>query len=74
MSTHSTDLSQGLIRPSRRGFLGAAALAATSGAATLSAPRARANPLASDNYEFDVQRTEAEWREMLTDAEYSILR
>lgn len=58
----------------RRGFLGAAALAATSGAAVLSAPGARANPMAAEDFAYEVQRSEAEWRELLTDAEFHILR
>ncbi|MEM7488792.1 MAG: peptide-methionine (R)-S-oxide reductase [Pseudomonadota bacterium] len=52
----------------RRALLGSSAAAA----AALSAPRARARP--ADGFAYEIQRSDAEWREMLTADEYLILR
>ncbi len=61
-------------RPDRRAFLVGTALSATA-LVPLAASRAGADPAgASDDFTFEVQRTEAEWREMLTADEYAILR
>lgn len=56
---------------SRRAFLGTAALAALS----IARPRrADAATVAADTFTFEIQRTEAEWRAMLSDEEFAILR
>ncbi|GAB5448646.1 peptide-methionine (R)-S-oxide reductase [Gymnodinialimonas sp.] len=58
---------------SRRAFLGSAAVAALG--VTQFARTAEAQAIiTSDNYTYEIQRTEAEWRAMLTDEEYRILR
>lgn len=57
----------------RRGFLrGGAAVALATGAVQL--PRKAAASDAGDAYEFEVVRTEAEWRDRLSSTEYEILR
>lgn len=59
----------------RRAFLSATAASAV--ALAHSRPAAAAGPglvSASGPFEFEVQRSDEEWREMLTDAEYTIMR
>ncbi|KAJ56607.1 hypothetical protein ACMU_06595 [Actibacterium mucosum KCTC 23349] len=56
------------IKFGRRAFLGSAAM----GAAGLGAAPALAS--AETGYSYEVQRSDAEWRAMLTDEEYGILR
>lgn len=55
----------------RRSFLGSSVLA---GATLPFAGGAAARPVRTDNYTYEIQRTEEEWREMLTPFEYEILR
>lgn len=62
-----------LTRPSRRQFLGTVALSTASAPMILSG-RAEAGAHASDEFVFEVTRTEAEWRERLSDWEYRIMR
>lgn len=57
---------------SRRNFLGAVAGVAIS--APLSIGQARADGPFSNGFPFEIQRTEAEWRAMFSELEYSILR
>ncbi|WP_224813707.1 peptide-methionine (R)-S-oxide reductase [Hasllibacter sp. MH4015] len=56
--------------PNRRAFLGTAA------ATALAAPMAQAQTLASGNdaFTYEVTRTDAEWRAMLSEDEYRIMR
>lgn len=56
---------------SRRQFIGSST-AAVAGIAAAS--RARADGPFSDGFPFEIRRPEAEWREILTDQEYRILR
>lgn len=58
-------------RTSRRAFLGTAAATAI---ATPFAASAQAEAPSGEEMVYEVTRTEAEWRERLTDFEYSILR
>jgi len=55
----------------RRAFLASSALA---GATLPFTGTAQARPVRTDNYTYEIQRTEAEWREILTEFEYAILR
>lgn len=57
----------------RRAFLGGTALSAL-GLAQLPARRAAAAGAGDETFTYEVQRSEAEWRAMLTDKEYRILR
>ncbi len=59
-------------RLGRRSFLGSAAATA----ATLAAgrPRSADAATAGDDFAFEIQRSEAEWRAMLDDAEFRVLR
>lgn len=59
--------------PSRRAFLTSAAAAAV-GAPMVPASAAANGTLTKGDFEYEVQRTDAEWREMLTEDEYFILR
>ncbi|MEM7644312.1 MAG: peptide-methionine (R)-S-oxide reductase [Pseudomonadota bacterium] len=52
----------------RRAMLGSSAAAA----ATLSAPAAKARP--ADTFDYEIQRSDDEWRAMLSEDEYNILR
>lgn len=56
---------------SRRAFLGTAAFGVLSVAQTRPGDTAVA---ADETFTFEIQRTEAEWRAMLTDAEFAIMR
>lgn len=57
--------------PTRRAFLGSALL---SGAAIPFAGPAMARPGAGDDFSFEIIRTDEEWRAMLSEEEYQILR
>jgi len=60
--------------PTRRTFLRGTALSATGVAATAMVPATRATAEAhGDTFTFEVQRSDAEWRDMLGD-DYAILR
>ena len=58
--------------PSRRRFLSSAAVAAVA-APTLTTEAFARRP-ADNDFDYEVKRTEAEWRAMLSDEEYDILR
>ncbi len=58
---------------SRRAFLGSATLAALGSTQFARTAEAQAI-ITSEDYTYEVTRTEAEWREMLSDEEYRILR
>ncbi|MSU91195.1 peptide-methionine (R)-S-oxide reductase [Rhodobacteraceae bacterium 2CG4] len=60
-------------RPGRRGFLTRMLLAATALPAAL-VGRAHARPARDFDYEYEVTRTEEEWRALLSDYEFAILR
>ncbi len=59
--------------PTRRHFLGGVALSAIAPPVILTS-KAAANPLASNEFEFEITRTEAEWQERLDSFEFNILR
>jgi len=61
--------------PTRRGFIGGTALAAL-GLAQAGRARAAADPSQAPDapFTYEVQRSEAKWRAMLTEHEYAILR
>lgn len=58
----------------RRAFLTTTAIAGASAAILTTQARAKIAPPGSGDYPYEVTRTEAEWREMLSQEEYEILR
>ncbi len=60
-------------RPTRRAFLGSTAVAVAAAPAAFSRP-ATAQPTGEDIFVYEVTRTEDEWRAMLTDEEFRIMR
>ncbi|MEO0388727.1 MAG: peptide-methionine (R)-S-oxide reductase, partial [Pseudomonadota bacterium] len=57
--------------PARRAFLTKAAFAGSALPVALAAPAVHA---ATDTFEFEIQRTDAEWQEKLTPEQYEVLR